>query len=192
MVMVLMKMTTMTKMYTYLSPFDLKSLHFFFWKYGFSRQQSFWTVLTIGYSSLNPQWSTSTDSCLHFVCILISIGIHRQRNIPLRSFLLPAKKSECNRNAHCKSSVRNTTSDCLCLKVFKHLHKNGPRSKRLCLNLVPTPQTNCYFEMPITKLRENENIVCERILSEYECKITLDQMSITKSPGLDALVVELY
>ena len=73
-------------------------------------------------------------------------------------------------------------------KGLQTLVQHGPRSKRLCLNIVPTPQTNCYFEMPITKLRENENIVCERILSEYECKITLDQMS----PGLDALVVELY
>ena len=32
-----------------------------------------------------------------------------------------------------------------------------------------TPQTN--FEMPITKQRENENIVYEGILSEYECKL---------------------
>ena len=48
--------------------------------------------------------------------------------------------------------------------------------------LIPISQTNCLFEMPITKLRENEYIVCEGILSEYECKKALDQMSSNKSP----------
>ena len=42
-------------------------------------------------------------------------------------------------------------------------------------HLVPTPQTNCFFEMPIAKQRENENIVCEGSQGEYECKYSLDQ-----------------
>ena len=51
--------------------------------------------------------------------------------------------------------------------------------------IIPISQTNCFFEMPITKLRENEYIVCEGILSEYECKNALDQMSSNKSPWSD-------
>ena len=59
-------------------------------------------------------------------------------------------------------------------------------------HLVPTPQTNCFFEMPIAKQRENENIVCEGSQGEYECKYSLDQIGSNKSPGSDGLTGKVY
>jgi len=59
-------------------------------------------------------------------------------------------------------------------------------------HLLPTPQTNCFFEMPIAKQRENENIVCEGSQGEYECKYSLYQIGSNKSPGSDGLTGKFY
>ena len=49
-----------------------------------------------------------------------------------------------------------------------------------------------FFEMPIAKQRENENIVCEGSQGEYECKYSLDQIGSNKSPGSDGLTGKFY
>ena len=68
-------------------------------------------------------------------------------------------------------------------QIWKKLYQKNIFMKHYMIKkIIPISQTNCFFEMPITKLRENEYIVCEGILSEYECKNALDQMSSNKSP----------
>ena len=51
---------------------------------------------------------------------------------------------------------------------------------------------NDFLNKPINILSDGEKQTCEGCLTEYECKLALNQMKNNKSPGSDGLSVEFY
>lgn len=108
------------------------------------------------------------------------------------SYFLNLEKSRQNHN--CIYSLKDKNGDSYdsdedILNIANLFYKDLYKSKAST-----SDQLHTYFDLlpKQTKLKENEKLLCEGLVSVNECESTLKRMKKNKSPGIDGITTEFY